>query len=171
MMDMTCQHRLKRARPTDVTGLFWALACLTVGAVLFLAAVPIIGLLMLAATPFFLADQIVTWRSEFLAKRDALFWCNKYYTSEMALPLVDFMIAFSLYTRCDLKQIDPSTHLSDIYGALDENNGWLDVHNFEWHQVWLASVFRNARIKKYDLKSFRGERLGDVIKFAEAIAG
>ena len=162
------RHDISRKRPTDATGLFWTFVSLAFGAVL-LAAVPFVGIIVLASTPLCLIHQIVTWRNESRAKRDAIDWCGRYFDPEVGVPLVDFMIALTLHTRCNLDRIDPCTELKDICGMLDDD--WIDVQDAEWHQLWLADVFKNAKIKIRDLKSFQGNRVKDVIQLMRANAG
>lgn len=162
------RHDVSRKRPTDATGLFWAFVCLTFGVVL-LVAVPFVGIVVIVSAPLCLIDQIVTWRNESRAKRDAIKWCGKYFDPEVGVPLVDFMIALTLHTRCSLECVGPSTELNDIYGMLDDD--WIGIQDAEWHQIWLADVFKDARIKIRDLKSFQGQRLEDVIQLVRANAG
>ena len=74
------------------------------------------------------------------------------------------MIALSLHTHCSLGCIEPATELNDIFGIQDDD--WIDLPELEWHQMWLADVFKDAKIRTDDIRAFRGKRLSDVLQFA-----
>ena len=135
---MPVHHRITRKRPIDATGIFWALVCLAFGYFL-LWLIPVAGIAVLAAVPLCSIYQIWTWRNEYSAKQAAMRWCDTHFSSETDLPLVDFMTSLSLYARCDLETVKPSTRLDEIFELHDDD--WIDLTENEWNQMWLETVF------------------------------
>lgn len=123
---------------------------------------------MFAYAPFCLVSQFFTWRNERKAKHESVAWCNRHFTSGVDFPLLDFIIALAIHTGCSLHDIDPDTELTDIYGMLADD--WIDLSEVQWHQLWLADVFEDAKIRIQELDSFQGNKLSDAIRFIETNA-
>jgi len=127
---------------------------------------PAIGIVLLLAGPFCFIWQFKKWYGDSAINRHATAWCQNHYPSYGDSPVVDFMVALAHDTGCDFTQLPPSTPLDDVNSLPEED---VDIHwGTEYsnrHQVWLAVLMHDARIRHIDLSKFSGTTLHDAIYF------
>ncbi len=154
---------IQRPRPIDATGWFWSFVLLVAG--LFYSQIfPVIGLLILLASPVCFVWQFKKWRDDSAIQHHAITWCQKHYASFGDSPIGDLMMAIAHDTGRNICQLSPSTPLDDINWITgDETN--LNRHSPDRHQGWLDLMVRDARISGMNPSEFRGDTLHDVMMF------
>jgi hypothetical protein len=156
---------IQRSRPIDATGWFWSFVLLFAG--LFYSQIwPVVGVLLLLASPVCFIWQFKKWRGDSAISRQAVAWCHEHYAAHGDLPVADFIVALAHDTSCNLSQLTPETPLDKINWMSDDDHdvGWNTGYSNR-HQIWLANVLRVARIPATDLSDFSGVTLHDAIHF------
>lgn len=156
---------IQRNRPTDATGWFWAFVLLLAG--LFYSHIwPVIGGLLLLASPLCFVRQFVKWRNDAAINRQATAWCRNYYASYGGTPVVDFMVAIVHDTGCDLNHVTPTTLLDELDGIPDDEEDFAgEGDDSDRHRLWLSDLLDDASIRDVDPSDFDGSTLHDAVGF------
>lgn len=160
---ITKPHAIQSPRPIDATGWFWSFVLLLAG-VFYSQIFPVIGLLILLASPVCFVWQLKKWRNDFAIQRNASAWCQEHYASFGGSPIADLMVAIAHDTGRNICQLSPSTPLDDLNWITDEETKF-NRHAPDRHQDWLDLIVRDARILRMNLSEFRGNSLNDAIMF------
>ena len=156
---------IQRYRPTDATGWFWSLALILAG-IFYSQFFPTVGIILLLAASVCFLWQFKKWHRDSAINRKATAWCRDHYPSYGGSPVVDFMVALAHDTGCDFTQLTPSTLLDDLNSLPEEEDDICrgTVHSNR-HQVWIADLVRDSRVRNIDLSQFSGTTLHDAIQF------
>lgn len=154
---------IQRPRPIDATGWFWSFVLLLAG--LFYSQIfPVIGLLILLASPSCFVWQFKKWRDDFAIQQNAIAWCQEHYASFGDSPIGDLMVAIAHDTRRNICQLSPSTPLDDLNWITDDETKF-NRHSPDRHRDWFDLIVGDARISRMNLSEFRGDTLHDAIMF------
>ena len=158
---------LKRSRPTDATGLFWAFVSLVVGVFMYLAGIsPHVFAIILIALIICISWQIRIWADHRAKLQVARAWCEQFYPKKDVTIILDFAFALAIKMSSDLKNHTPATLIENVNWITHDE--WTEYYHPEYNSptsVWLEEVLADARITDVDINHFEGDTLGDIFTF------
>jgi|GEM_PF-4948419 len=159
--EVSTAGKFTHRRPTDATGLLWAVVALLFGG--FFTAMSHSFGLVLIAFPYCVFWQLRKWKDDRLSVKAAAEWCRAHYPAAGDTPVVDVVLSMSDNSATDISRWEPSTEI-DSLNWLSEDD-WHELYP-ECHslsQAWIADVLNEAHVQHVDAGQIQGNTIHDVI--------
>lgn len=159
---------LRRRRPTDATGCFWAFIVVFIlfGVAVFTkGSMAIFGFGILIAVPISFALLIERRLLDSEIIRLATDWCRLHFPGLGKAPIVDFLVALAHKSEIDWDTLRPTSTLTQFNVTRRFGKAINTYEGPDFPGKWMKDLAKDARIKLTENAEFGGTTLEDAIQF------